>query len=334
MQMISRRDLLASLAAAPFLRGQEKISTDVNVVNVFATVRNKQGQIVRDLNKEDFTLDEDGRPQTIAYFSRESDLPLTLGLVVDTSPSQRRVLEQERGASYKFFDQVLREDKDEGFVIHFDAEIELLQDLTNSRQKLQNALREMEAASPRQLNRRDNPQPHRRGGGTALYDAVLLASDEIMKKQSGRKAIIVLSDGVDNASRTPLAEAVAAAEKSNTLIYSILFADQEFAGAQPAWGRGGGGRRGGGRFPQQRPRGDGKKIMEQLARDTGGGFFEGSKKQSLDEIYRRIQEELRNQYSLGYTPDKDAGPGFRRIHVTAKQKNLIVQARDGYYASK
>src|SRR5581483_10541703 len=112
--MISRRELLATFAAAPFLRAQEKITTDVNVVSVFATVRNKQGQIVRDLNKDDFLLDEDGHPQTIAYFSRESDLPLTLGLVVDTSPSQRRVLEQERGASYKFFDQVLREDKDQG----------------------------------------------------------------------------------------------------------------------------------------------------------------------------------------------------------------------------
>lgn len=330
--MVSRRDLLASFAAFPFLRGQEKISTDVNVVNVFATVRNKQGQIVRDLNKEDFELDEDGRAQTIAYFARESDLPLTLGLLVDTSASQRRVLEQERGASYKFFDQVLREDKDEAFVIHFDAEIELLQDLTNSRQKLQNALRELESAEPRRLNRRDNPQPQRRRGGTALYDAVLLASDEIMKKQTGRKAVILLSDGVDNASRTSLADSVAAAEKSNTLVYSILFADQEFSGAQGPWGGGRGGGRRGGRMPQQRPHADGKKVMQQIAKDTGGGFFEGSKKQSLDDIYRRIQEELRNQYSLGYTPDKNAAPGFRKIHVATKQKGLIVQARDGYYA--
>src|SRR5262249_43076442 len=116
VQMISRRDLLTAFAAAPLLRAQEKISTDVNVVNIFATVHNSKNQIVRDLKKEDFQVDEEGRPQNISYFSRESDLPLTLGLLVDTSPSQRRVLEQERGASYKFFDQVLRQDKDQAFV--------------------------------------------------------------------------------------------------------------------------------------------------------------------------------------------------------------------------
>lgn len=333
--MISRRDLLAAFAATPFLRAQEKISTDVNVVNVFATVRTKQGQIVRDLNKEDFLVDEDGRPQTIAYFSRESDLPLTLGLVVDTSPSQRRVLEQERGASYKFIEQVLREDKDQAFVIHFEAEVELLQDLTSSHAQLQKALGELEAAPPRQLNRRDNPNPTPRPRqGTALYDAVLLGSDEIMKKQTGRKALIVLSDGVDNASRTPLAEAIASAQRDNTLVYSILFADQMLQQAGPApWGPGHGRRGGMNRYPRE-PRPDGKRILERLSKETGGGFFEGSKKQSLDDIYRQIQEELRNQYSLGYTPDKNDGPGFRKIHVAAKRKDLVVQARDGYYALK
>ncbi len=332
--MISRRELLASFAVAPLLRAQTKITTDVNVVNVFATVRDKKGQIVRDLNKDDFLLDEDGRPQTISYFTRESDLPLTLGLVVDVSPSRRRVLEQERGASYKFFDQVLREDKDQAFVIQFDSEVELLRDLTNSRKQLQDALRELEAAQPRQLNRRDNPNPQpRRRGGTSLYDAVLLACDELMKKQTGRKAIIVLSDGVDNASRVTLAEAIQSAQRSDTLIYSILFSDEQAYGPlQGGFGRGGMGRRGGmNRYPQRR-HADGKKIMEQLAKDTGGGFFEGSKKEPLDEIYRRIQEELRNQYSLGYTPDRSDGPGFRKIHVATRQKNLLVQARDGYYS--
>src|SRR5258708_5246238 len=157
--MISRRDLLISFAAAPFLRAQEKITTDVNVVNVFVTVRNKRGQIVRDLTKDVFTADEDARLQPISFFSREADLPLTLGLVVDTSPSQRRVLEQERGASYKFFDQVLREDRDQAFVIHFDAEVELLQDLTSSRNHLQTALQELELRPPRQCNPREPPNP-------------------------------------------------------------------------------------------------------------------------------------------------------------------------------
>src|SRR5258706_6932270 len=142
MQPISRRLFLAGAAASTRLFAQKDttFSSDVNVVNVFATVRNKQGQIVRDLKKEDFSLDEEGRPQTIRYFSQESDLPLTLGLLIDTSLSQRRVLGQERAASYKFLKQVLREDKDQAFVIHFDHEVELLQDLTSSRKKLEAAL--------------------------------------------------------------------------------------------------------------------------------------------------------------------------------------------------
>src|SRR5579863_6924787 len=137
---VTRRSLLlaAFFPAARLIRGQQDttFSTDVKVVSVLATVRNKQGQIVRDLNKDDFTLEEDGHPQTIRYFSRETDLPLTLGLLVDTSMSQRRVLGQERSASHSFLDQVLREDKDMAFLIHFDREVELLEDLTSSRKKL------------------------------------------------------------------------------------------------------------------------------------------------------------------------------------------------------
>src|ERR1017187_1978073 len=157
----SRREVLFGMAAA-LLRAQDKapdksndktFSTDVKVVNVFATVRNKQGQIVRDLKKEDFSLDEDGRPQTIRYFSQESDLPLTLGLLIDTSGSQRRVLGQERSASYRFLEQVLREDKDQAFVIHFDREIELLQDLTSSRKKLEAALVLLESPQQQQQSR-------------------------------------------------------------------------------------------------------------------------------------------------------------------------------------
>src|SRR5262249_1107847 len=161
-----------------------------SVVNVFATVRDKKGVIVRDLGKDDFAIEEDGRVQTIRYFAKESDLPLTLGLLVDTSGSMRRGIDQERSASYKFLDQVLREVRDRGVLIDFGGEVELLQDLTSSRKQLQSSLNQLEVAPPRQLNRRTpgDPGQQRPRGGTSLYDSILLASDEMMRKQTGRKA--------------------------------------------------------------------------------------------------------------------------------------------------
>jgi len=349
---ISRRELLFTLAsilvAGRSLRGQQDstLSVDVRVVNVLATVRNKQGQIVRDLNKDDFTLEEDGRPQSIRYFSRESDLSLTLGLLVDTSLSQRRLLGQERSASYRFMDQVLREDKDEAFLIHFDREVELLQDLTSSRKRLESALGSLETPqAPRSSQRIPTGSPgswpgsHRRGGGTLLYDAVFLASDELMRKQRGRKALIVLSDGVDTGSKESLTNAIESAQRSDTLAYSILFADRQAYGPGVGYGgphMGGMGRHGGGgpmRYPYpQQTLPDGKKTLERLSRETGGGFFEVSEKQPIDQIYGRIEEELRNQYSLGYTPDRANGAeGYHKIRLMTKKKGLIVQAVDGYY---
>ena len=230
------------------LRAQEqpKISVEVKVVNVMATVRDKHGKIVTNLAKDDFVLEEDGHPQTITYFSRESDLPLTLGLLVDTSLSQRRVLEQERNASYSFLDNMLRE-KDLAFVIHFDREVELLQDLTSSRKKLESALGLLEEPSS---SGGSGGSGGRRGGfgggGTLLYDGVYLASNEVMKKQQGRKAIIILSDGVDTGSKESLVTAIESAQRADTVVYSILFADEESHGSPGGFGGlGGMGRRGG-----------------------------------------------------------------------------------------
>ncbi|MBZ5566650.1 MAG: VWA domain-containing protein [Acidobacteriia bacterium] len=333
--------LSLGLPASP-VRAQQipTFSSNVKVVNVPATVRTKKGEIVRDLTKDDFTVSEDGRPQTIKYFAKESDLPLSIGLLVDTSLSQRRLIDQERSASFSFLRQMLREDKDRAFVIHFEGEVELLQDLTSSRQKLESALNALE--TPQQVRRGGGggwPGSGRRGaahgtGGTALYDAVFLASDEVIRKQEGRKALIILSDGVDNASRVSLERAIESAQRADTMVYSILFADEEGYGG--GWGRigGGMGRRGGGypRYPQpQSSTADGKKVLERISRETGAHLFEVSKKLPINEIYARIQEELRNQYSLGYTPDRIEG-GYHKIHLATKQKDLIVQARDGYYA--
>src|SRR6202049_1426013 len=183
--------------------GQEQptFSTDVKVVNLLATVTNKKGEIIRDLTKDDFSLSENGRPQTIRYFSQQSDLPLTLGLMVDTSMSQQRVVEAERGASFRFLDRVLRENKDQVFIMQFDASVQMRQELTSSRKKLEEALSFVDTPTRHELRNQG-------GGGTLLYDAVLKASTDVTKNQRGRKALLVLSDGVDVGSDTSLATAV------------------------------------------------------------------------------------------------------------------------------
>jgi VWFA-related protein len=324
------------------LRGQQqpKIAVEVKVVNVLATVRDKHGKILSNLGKDDFVLEEDGHPQTIAYFSKETDLPLALGLLVDTSLSQRRVLDQERTASQSFLEDMLRPDKDKAFVIHFDREVELLQDLTSSRGKLQAALQLLDTSQSAQQSGGSSSGGSRSGfgGGTHLYDAVYLASDQVIKNQQGRKALIVLSDGVDRGSKETLVRAIETAQRADTVVYSILFADKQqsqnrnpFSYGVPGMGRRGGGQQ---RYPQQQERPDGKKILERISRETGGRLFEVSKKQPIEEIYKTIAEELRNQYSIGYTPASDVGPGYHKIVLTTKQKDMVVQARDGYYAER
>ena len=364
---LSRRSLLAALGmlpAAGLVRGQQApqkdaptFSTGVKVVNLFANVRNKKGEIVKDLTKDDFLLDEDGVSQQIKYFSQESDLPLTLGLLVDTSGSQRRLIEEERTASYRFFEQVLREDKDVAFVIHFDFEVELLQDITSSRKLLEKALENLEVPQQLRRNRQQgggwpggSPFPGGggrvpgggrgrgggSGGGTALYDSVMLASDELMRKQSGRKAVILLTDGVDTGSKVSLTTAIESAQRADTLVYGILFEDPEMYGGGGGFGGIGPGTRrrggGGGPMPGGARGANGKKVLDQISRETGGRMFQVSKNMPLEKVYRQIEEDLRHQYSLGYSPDRTEGGGvYRKIHLTTKRKGLIVQTREGYY---
>jgi VWFA-related protein len=359
--------LFLSLADLPLHSQQQQppqaptaISSDVKLVNLLASVRDKKGALVSTLTKDDFVLDQDGHPQIITYFARESDLPLTLGLLVDTSGSQRRLIDQERTASHAFLDHVLREDKDKAFTIQFAREVELLQDLTSSRQKLEASLDQLDAPEFSQRgggsggpggssgggSSGGSPSGGGRGsyghggGGTLLYDAVYLACDELTKKQPGRKALVILTDGVDRGSKETLQSAIETAQRSDTLVYSILFADKEGYGNGGGYGggrhMGGGGMGGGGghRGGQEESRPDGKKILEKMSKETGGRFFEVTKKLPIDDIYTAIDEELRNQYSLGYTPSKsDASPGYHALHLTTKQKDLTVQTRDGYYAN-
>jgi VWFA-related protein len=283
-------------------------STEVKVVNILATVRTKSGQLINDLTKDDFSLTENKRPEEIRYFSRESDLPLTIGLLVDTSLSQTRVLESERAASFQFVDQVLREGKDKVFVTQFDMAVMTRQQPTSSRRDLEESLPYVDTPSKSDLEAQ-------RGGGTLLFDAVVKASREIMSGLGNRKALIILSDGGDNGSDETLTSAIEAAQRADTIIYSILFSDATYYGGFGA------------------P--DGKTYMMRLAKETGGGYFGVSKKQNINQIFGIIENELRSQYNLGFVSDQAVRVSeFRTLQLTVKRKDLVVQARDRYWAQR
>jgi len=306
--------LLAAMPAVevPCIMAQDEQPTfkaEVKVVNVLATVRNKRGAFIRDLGKDDFSVLENGRPQTIRYFSRETDLPLTLGLMIDTSLSQRRVMEAERIASYSFLEKVLREKKDQVFIMQFDLSPILRQELTSSFLKLSDALQRVDTPSMNDL-------VNQTGGGTMLYDALWKASREIMQNQTGRKALIVLSDGVDTGSQASIADAIEAAQRADTLIYSILFSDEGYYGI----------------FSGEA---NGRSVLMRMSHETGGAFFEVSKKLSLDDIFAQLQEELRSQYNIGYVSDQPVSISeWRKIQLTTHQKGLTVRARSRYWAKR
>jgi VWFA-related protein len=307
---LSRRSFLISslvFPASPLIRAQQDpvFTTEVKIVNVLANVRDKKGHLLRDLRQDDFTILEDGRPQTIRYFAQQSDLPLVVGLMVDTSMSQERVIEPERTACFHFLDQVLRENKDKIFIVQFDMNVDVRQDMTSSWKDLNGALAEVDTPSRRQLR-------NQMGGGTLLYDAMVMGA-KMMEPEHGRKALIVMTDGVDTGSEADLSASIDAAQRADTLVYSILFSDEGY------YGMFGGG--------------SGRKVLERLSGDSGGGFFEVSKKLSIDQIFGVIQDELRSQYALGYVSDKPVRISeFRKIEVKTRQKDLVVQARGRYWA--
>jgi VWFA-related protein len=230
---------------------------------------------------------------------------LTIGLLVDTSRSQTGVLEPERRASYTFLDQVLREDTDRAFVSSFDTKVAISQGLTSSRDDLRAA-----------LDRLMIPGHY----ATLIFSAIRQASEDVMRKQTGRKAFILLSDGVAFRDPVSIGTAIEFAQRADTLIYSIRFSDHPKI---YRLGRG---------AVQAIANERGKGVLERLSRETGGAYFEVSKKEWIEQIYMRIEEELRNQYSIGYKPARtDTSGKYRKIKLTTKRPGLIVEARDGYY---
>jgi VWFA-related protein len=309
MQLARAVGLLA-IAGALCAQDGATFSADVKVANLLATVRDRDGKVVKDLTKDDFVIEEDGRPQTIRYFTRESDLQLTVGLLVDTSRSMQAVFATERVATVRFLDQVLREDRDLAFVMHFDIRVGVLQDFTSSKEKLAAALAKLKIPKI---------------PSTLLYDAIAKASTDLMKQRSGRKAFILLSDGMDVRSHTSIGTAIEYAQRADTIIYTILFSHRM---GRPGRGGGAGSNNRPARNRQQQK---GPRVMERLARETGGGYFAVSEENPIDKIYAQIEEDLRNQYSIGYTPETTGDKKFRKITLTTKRQDLVVRTRAGYY---
>jgi VWFA-related protein len=298
---MTRREWLGALLAARAAAQDSDVtfSTNVKVVSMLATVLNKQGQIVHDLTKDDFAIAENGKPQVVKYFSRDTDLPLTLGLMVDTSMSQVNVIGAERAASFRFVDQVLREKTDQVFVMKFDMAVQTAQELTSSRDKLRQALAFVDTPTRNELR-------NQYGGGTLLFDAVVKASRDIMSRRQGRKALIVMSDGGENGSDASIQESIDAAHRADTMIYSILFGGTE-----------------------------GRSILQRMSKETGGGYFEVTKKFTIDQVFGAIQDELRSQYNLGFISDVPVRISeFRKLQLTVKEKGFTVQARDKYWAQR
>ena len=302
--------LLAVGLALGWAQQEAVIKVDVDLVNVLASVRDKKGAFVHDLTKDDFTVFEDGKKQELRYFSKEADLPMTIGMLIDVSRSQENLIEVEKRAGAQFFGSVLR-NKDMAFLISFGAEAELLQDLTNSQRFLAKGLNDLRlSVSTGGLHPSSTGAKQR---GTILYDAVYLAANEKLKGEVGRKIIVLITDGMDFGSRVSREEAIAAAHRADAIIYSIYYVDPGIYG----WG------------------GYSDGDLRRLSDDTGGRVFRVDRKNTLDDIFRQIQEEIRSQYALGYASSNGAKDGaFRKIEIRANQKDLKVQSRKGYYASK
>jgi VWFA-related protein len=297
----------------------ETLKVNVNVVQLFFNVKDKKGALIPNLTKEAFQVSEDGKPQTIKYFAAESNLPLTLGILIDSSGSQARVLDMEKQVGGDFLSQILRE-KDLAFVISFDVDVDLLQDFTNSVHALKAALN---SAKINTAGGGGGGIPGLGGGtiptqgtprGTLLYDAVYLASHDELAQQVGRKAMILLTDGEDQGSRLKIKDAIEAAQKSDSIVYVLLCADRGFYGGFGGY--------------------SGDREMRKLTEETGGRVIEvGNKFEKLRQGFDQIANELRSQYNIGYTPANSKLDGsYRKVQVQTNNKDYRIQARSGYYA--
>jgi VWFA-related protein len=307
--------ILTALTAGTLIFAQDlpTLKVDVDVVSVLASVRDKKNTLIPNLEKQDFTVLEDGKPQTIKYFTKESDLPLTIGLLVDVSRSQENLIDIERRAADQFFRQVLRK-KDIAFLISFGEESELLQDYTSSPRLLLDGLNQLRVSGGAG-GLHPGPVPTiSQQRGTVLFDAIYLAANEKLKGEVGRKVIVVITDGVDQGSKLNRSQAIEAAQKSDAVIYSIDYEDPRYHGMFGPSGEG---------------------DLRKMSDETGGHVYRVDRKMTLDMVFKELQDEMRSQYMIGYTPSNEAKDGgYRHIDIRTSNKDLKVQARKGYYAIK
>lgn len=278
------------------VNSQQVIRVPVNLVNVLFTVTDRKSRLVLDLTKDDFRVLEDNRPQTIRFFSRETDLPLRIGVLIDTSNSIRERLHFEEEAAIDFLQETLRPGKDSAFIVAFDVEPQLLQDYTDDVEKLAEAARKLQA-----------------GGGTALYDSVFFACKQKLlifppPEPYLRRVLIIISDGLDNQSEHSREEAIAMAQRAEVTIFTISTNRSGLA-----------------------ERGD--KVLKRMADETGGRSFFPFEARDLAVNFQEISRELRSQYSLAYVSTNDKMDGtFRTINVEPLEKSLKVRAKNGYFA--
>jgi VWFA-related protein len=287
------------------------IKAEVNLVNIFATVRDKNKRIVTDLKQDNFKVFEDNHEETISFFSKEMNLPITLGLLLDTSGSEQYMLGAIQDAGARFLHRVLRKG-DEAMIMSFDTDVDLLADFTDDRSILDRAINKARINTPGGGYIAGNPGPV--GGqdmvGTALYDAIYLACGEKLNGEAGRKAIVVVTDAEDEGSKVRLEEAIEAAQKTDTVIHVLFVADRHFGGGRPD-------------------------VAHKLAEETGGRMIAVNSDKKFEEAFDQISEELRSQYTLGYYPSNTTKDGkFRKIRVDVDNHEFKVLARKGYYAPK
>jgi len=296
---------VASLAGGlAFAAPPAQIRVEVNQVNLFATVRDKHKSIVTGLTKDDFQVYEDGQLQEITNFSLDSDLPITLGMLIDTSGSEYYMLSAEKDAASRFFGRVLRKG-DLGMVMTFDTDVDLLADFTDDRSVLNRAINRAQINVPVGGVIVQGPLPSSGTGGTNFYDAVYLAAHDKLAGEAGRKAVVVLTDAEDTGSKLSLQDAIEAAQRNDTVVHILLVAAD----------------------------GGDQTVAKRLTDETGGRMIVVRNEKNLEQAFDEISEELRSQYSIGYTPsNKKHDGGYRKIKVEMKNKEYSALARRGYYA--